>query len=413
MPHLPSSIRVMWPARRAGARWLLVLAGIILPAIPTPTGLAKPPKTLEAHHSAAHKSARKLDLPATPYRYHDLDLPAHFRVVAERFDNTPPDNPITDHGATLGRVLFYDRALSVNGKVSCASCHKQQFAFTDDETLSVGFDGIAVTRNSMSLINARYYRRGRFFWDERADTLEAQVLMPIENKIEMGHDLDTLTRQLQSDPLYPPLFRAAFGSDDVSSDRIAKALAQFVRSIVSYRSKYDIGLSRVKDVSDPFPNFTDQENYGKQQFFGRANCAGCHLADSLPAEDAGRQRAFFYTEQPLVNGIDSDTQQSDRGVAQHSANPSDIGRFKSPSLRNVQLTGPYMHDGRFVTLDQVVEHYNWSVRPHPNLDERLQDFAANGLALPEVEKVALTAFLLTLTDRRLITDPKYSDPFVR
>ena len=215
----------------------------------------------------------------------------------------------------------------------------------------------------MSLINARYYRGGRFFWDERADSLETQVLMPIENEVEMGHQLDRLVPQLQSDPIYPPLFRAAFGSEKITPERIAKGLAQFVRSIVSYRSKYDVGRAQVDSPLEPFPNFSEQENLGKEQFFGRAQCASCHLADTPHADDHIAQSAFFYVDKPVVNGIDSDTTDVDTGVAEISGRDSDSGRFKAPSLRNVEVTAPYMHDGRFRTLDQVLEHYNWSVRP--------------------------------------------------
>ena len=248
------------------------------------------------------------------------------------------------------------------------------------------------------------------FWDERAETLEQQVLMPIENEVEMGHDLDALVAQLQADRIYSPLFFNAFASPDVSRERIAKALAQFVRSIVSFRSRYDIGRGQVPSIHDPFPNFSEQENYGKEIFLGRARCAQCHL-ESLSADS--RQSAFFYVAKPVVNGVDSDQPDADAGVGEHTRQAADVGKFKVPSLRNVEFTGPYMHDGRFHTLDQVVEHYNWSVRPHPNLDPRLKDFAANGLALPEIEKVSLTKFLLTLTDRTLISDERFSDPFVQ
>lgn len=366
-----------------------------------------------ATHPDDGKATRNLRLPPQPFHYAAIDLPKHFREAGERFDNTPSENPISDHGATLGRVLFYDKSLSANESTSCASCHKQELAFTDDRKFSVGFDGRPVTRNSMSLINARYYRGGRFFWDERADSLETQVLMPIENEVEMGHQLDRLVPQLQSDPIYPPLFRAAFGSEKITPERIAKGLAQFVRSIVSYRSKYDVGRAQVDSPLEPFPNFSEQENLGKEQFFGRAQCASCHLADTPHADDHIAQSAFFYVDKPVVNGIDSDTTDVDTGVAEISGRDSDSGRFKAPSLRNVEVTAPYMHDGRFRTLDQVLEHYNWSVRPHPNLDVRLEDFAANGMALPEVEKVSLGVFLMTLTDRALLEDPRYADPFVQ
>ncbi|MDG2128658.1 MAG: cytochrome c peroxidase [Fuerstiella sp.] len=356
-------------------------------------------------------AVRQLYLPAVPYKYSHIELPPHFADVAARYDNTPSHNPITDHGATLGRVLFYDKSLSANSTTSCASCHKQKLAFTDDKTLSVGFQGKPVTRNSMSLINARYYRSGRFFWDERAATLEEQTLMPIENSLEMGHSLPRLIKQLQADKIYPPLFHSAFGSSVVSSERIARAMAQFIRSIVSCRSRYDDGRAAVRSVYDRFPNFTDQENYGKQQFLDRGQCAQCHL-HAAKSSGRTRQSAFFYVDRPAVNGVDGEIRGSDVGLGGRTGADRDMGAFKVPSLRNIELTGPYMHDGRFTTIDRVLEHYNWSVRPHPNLDPRLEQISAQGLALPEQEKVALTAFLRTLTDHALINDPKFSDPFM-
>lgn len=354
--------------------------------------------------------ARRLQLPATPYNYANVPLPAHFQTAARTFDNTPADNPITDHGATLGRVLFYDPTLSATGTTSCASCHQQQHAFAEPRAVSVGFAGQQVTRNSMSLVNSRYYASGKFFWDERAATLEQQVLMPIENEIEMGHSLPDLVRQLQQDPLYPPLFRHAFGTDTVTTDRIARALAQFLRSIVSYRSRFDQGLAQVNSIDDPFPNFTAAENLGKQQFLHRGGCAVCHLR-TLPDGDA--QFAFFFVDKATVNGVDGEITGRDTGKGGVTKNRQHDGAFKSPSLRNVARTGPYMHDGRFATLDRVLEHYNWSVRPHPNLDDRLSDAAANGIAIPERQKVALATFLETLTDDALLTDPRFADPFVR
>jgi cytochrome c peroxidase len=365
-----------------------------------------------ASAQAEAAGGRTLQLPHSPYNYRQAELPRHFAQVVERRDNTPPDNPITDHGATLGRVLFYDKTLSINGTTSCASCHQQKLAFTDGRTLSAGFDGRLVTRNSMSLINVRYYANGRFFWDERAATLEDQVIMPIENEVEMGHSLKKLISQLAADPIYPPLFRKAFGSDRVTKDCLAKALAQFVRAIVSHRSKYDQGRAAVESVHDVFPNFTPQENYGKQMFLERGKCANCHLYSEDVSEAQGRQSALFFVDRATVNGIDGDLRVADLGVGGYSGRREDVGAFKAPSLRNIELTGPYMHDGRFPTLNRVIEHYNWSVRPHPNLDPRLHEASAHGLALPEVEKVALIDFLKTLTDHELANDRRFANPFV-
>ena len=367
--------------------------------------------------------SKSLRLPSSPFRY-DAIPEALPRRELQAFDNTPEDNPITNHGATLGRVLFYDTKLSVNDSTSCASCHQQKHAFSDPRPKSIGFSGARLARNSMSLVNVRYHSSGKMFWDERAESLEEQVLMPIQDPLEMGNSLPKLVAMLSKDPLYRPLFEDAFGDDRVTPDRIARALAQFVRSIVSFQSRYDKGRSQVDNVFDPFPNFTAQENLGKDQFFGRGRCASCHLED--PDEEFEisdeiydfsvrrnplRQSTFFLMKKPTVNGIDSEDAQ-DAGVAIHSNNRDDRGKFKAPSLRNVEVTGPYMHDGRFRTLDAVIEHYNWSVRPHINLDKRLQT-AVSGIALPEREKVALAAFLCTLTDDQLLNDRRFSDPFVR
>lgn len=383
-----------------GVGWLILMA------ITSMAAGAERPAT--EHPGVTH---RVLKLPATPFRYSELDLPQGREESIIRLDNTPSDNPITDHGATLGRVLFYDMTLSANGTTSCATCHLQEHAFSEPRPTSVGFKGGTVDRNSMSLVNLRFYRRGRFFWDERAATLEEQVLMPIENPIEMGHELNALVKQLAADPLYPPLFEKAFGERVIDQDRIAKALAQFIRSIVSFESRYDRGLRLAGSPLEPFPNFTDQENLGKKQFFGRGRCAECHLPGH--ESDSDQQWSIFQLEEPGNNGIDIDGPDVDVGVARQTERASDRGKFKASSLRNIAVTGPYMHDGRFVTLDQVIEHYNWSVRPHDNLDSRLADFSANGMALPEVPKVALAEFLKTLTDEQLLSEPKYSDPFLR
>jgi cytochrome c peroxidase len=341
---------------------------------------------------------RTLRLPDTPYRYADLELPAHFNTrAARRFDNTPRDNPVTDHGATLGRVIFYDTRLSANNTVACGSCHHQSHAFVDPQRFSKGFEGKLTDRNALSLVNLRYYQRGRFFWDERARTLEDQTLMPIQSKTEMGQDLTRLIEILGKDENYPELFRQAFGDKEITQRRISRALAQFLRSMVSYQSKYDEGLARVLSVRDDFDNFTAEENRGKTLFL--RSCANCHLP--------GGQDAHFVLNQPLNNGLDADAKKTDGGVGDITLQAADLGRFKSPSLRNVELTAPYMHDGRLATLEAVIDHYSKEVKPHPNVDGRVR----RRLNLRDSEKAALVAFLKTLTDKKFITDPKFSDPF--
>jgi cytochrome c peroxidase len=343
-------------------------------------------------------TARTLRLPDKPYNYADIDLPAHFKTAgARRFDNTPRDNPVTDDGATLGRVLFYDTRLSANNTLACASCHEQKHAFSVPERFSKGFEGKLTDRNAMPLVNLRYYPRGKFFWDERAETLEQQVLMPIQSKVELGQDLNRLTDILAKDAQYRELFRKAFGDGEVTRERISKALAQFLRSMVSYQSKYDEGLAQARSVRDDFDNFTAQENRGKSLFLGR--CATCHMPQG--------QNAHFNTTRPLNNGLDRDIVTSDGGVGDMTLNGREVGLFKSPSLRNVEFTGPYMHDGRFDSLEKVLDHYSRDVKSHPNLDGR----ARRGRNLSEGDKAALVAFLKTLSDEKFITDPRFSDPF--
>jgi cytochrome c peroxidase len=356
---------------------------------------------------------RTLRLPETPYHYADLELPSHFKArVVRDLDNTPPDNPITDAGATLGRVLFYDTRLSANGTIACASCHKQKNAFSDPgNKFSKGYEGKETDRNAMPLVEARFYSRGRFFWDERARTLEDQVLMPIQNKVEMGQELPKLVELLAREPEYPELYRKAFGDSKVTKERTARTLAQFVRSLVSYQSKYDEGVVQVRSRNDDFPNFSREENRGKAIFMQR--CATCHMP--------GQQDAVFSPQNPQNNGLDVDVKVADLGVADVTLDRNQAGRFKSPSLRNIEFTGPYMHDGRFAKLEDVIEHYSTGIKLHPNLDGRLRnlppggppgrDRQTRGFQFSTQEKTALLAFLKTLSDPKFISDPKFSDPF--
>lgn len=347
--------------------------------------------------------ARTLDLPATRFNYANPTLPAHLLVqVIRAQDNEPADNPVTDAGATLGRVLFHDNRLSASQTVSCSSCHQQEHGFSDPAKFSTGFDGGLTTRNSMGLTNARYYLRGKFFWDERAATLEAQTLEPIQNHVEMGMTLDVLTQRIGNEPYYNTLFTSAFGDATVTSGRVSQALSQFIRSIASGASKYDLG------VPLGFSNFTTQENLGRQIFTGGAGgCAACHGSDN-----------FVPGNNIFNNGLESPY--VDKGLGEVSGLASDEGFFKAPSLRNIELTAPYMHDGRFATLEDVVNFYNNGVVNHANLSPQLRlppgppgspPPGPRRLNLSETQKAALVAFLKTLTDRSVTTDPKFSDPF--
>jgi cytochrome c peroxidase len=312
--------------------------------------------------------------------------------------------------------------------VSCATCHLQAKGFASPEKFSVGIEGRKGDRNAMGLANARWAAGGRFFWDERASSLEEQVLEPIKNPLEMGHDVATAVAAVGADPAYAPLFTRAFGDPKATEERVARAMAQFIRAMVSYRSRYDEALADAGSLLSDFRKFTPEENRGKAIFLGQAdrssrgNCATCHLrafAFFNPA-DPVRQAAIFQVDQARTNGLDAEIVSGDNGVGDRTLNPRDFGRFRVPDLRNVELTAPYMHDGRFATLEDVVDFYSDAVQPHPNLDPQLiggrpgqRNPRPRLMRLSEADKAALVAFLKTLTDHELARDPKFSDPFER
>lgn len=379
-------------------RWQLLLYTLLLLVL---TGLA-----WRAPAPTASLSNECLNLPEEYFNYANIELPPHLQLPnLQTLDNTPADNPITDAGATLGRVLFYDTKLSANETVACASCHKQALAFTDEAILSAGFEGGLTGRNSMSLAMARFFATGHFFWDERAATLEDQTLMPIQDPVEMGMSLEELGARLGNTEYYPPLFEAAFGTSEITASRMALAMAQFIRSMVSFQSKYDLARLAAPDIVpvDPLPGLTPQENLGKAIFFGPSagNCAACHGTEGFVAFGA------------FNNGLD--LEYTDPGKAGNTFSQLDVGLFKVPSLRNVALTAPYMHDGRFETLEEVVNHYDTGLAAHPNLSQFLRVGGPNGpprhLNLSAEEKAGLIAFLNTLTDTIFITDERWSNPF--
>ena len=321
-------------------------------------------------------------------------------------DNNPAVNQISNAGATLGRVLFYDKRLSRSNTVSCSTCHQQAHAFSDSSIASLGVAG-TTGRHSTRLPNARFGTELHFFWDERADTLEDQSTQPIQNAIEMGFSgtngdpaFSDLVSKLNAIPEYPVLFNFVFGSPAIDETRIQNAIAQFVRSIQSFDSKYDAGRAVVPDPQ-PFPNFTASENNGKQLFLrpanqGGAGCAGCHR----PPE------------------FDIDPNSGNNAVIAAIGGGSDLSNTRSPSLRNLanasgRLNGPFMHNGNFTTLTQVINHYDAIPADNPNLDPRLQrpGGGLQRLNLTPQDKADLEAFLLTLSGNAVYTERKWSNPF--
>ena len=341
------------------------------------------------------------------FNYETQNVPSYITK-----DNTPETNQINNEITTLGRVLFYDKNLSENNTIACASCHQQAFAFSDPLTSSVGLNGGNTGRHSMRLVNSRFSNEEKFFWDERAASLENQVTQPIQDHVEMGFsgtngdpNFNDLILKLSAIDYYQILFEFAFGNSTIDEDKIQKALAQFVRSIQSFDSKFDEGLVQAPNLNAPFPNYTPQENLGKQLFLspppnGGAGCAGCHA----PPE-------FDIDPNTLNNGV--------IGMI-GSTTEVDLTNTRSPSLRDIanpngSLNGPMMHDGSMTSLLQVIEHYN-NIPNHPentNLDNRLQrpGNQTQQLNLTANEKSALEAFLKTLTGTGIYTNEIWSDPF--
>jgi len=322
--------------------------------------------------------------------------PANFPIM-----EIPADNPLTEEGIALGRRLFFDPILSSNKEMACASCHLPADGFTDNLAISKGVDGIAGTRSSMALFNTGYYTKG-LFWDGRITSLEEQALLPVEDPIEFNHSWEEVTEELSQHDLYPTLFRQAFGiekSNEITKELAVKAIAQFERTIISGDSKYDKVIR-----GDEF--FEDEELNGWSIFFDvggglpDAECGHCHNAPLFTVND------YFN------NGLDSVADLNsfkDLGLGAITNKIFDNGKFRAPTLRNIALTAPYMHDGRFQTLEEVIDHYNEGVHYADNVDPLL--LKAGGLGLSEQNKKDLLAFLHTLTDTTFVNDPAYQSPF--
>ncbi len=341
-------------------------------------------------------------LPSEPYEYTSFVQPAHI----------PPTRlPIENNKATLGRVLFYDKMLSINNTIACASCHIQLYAFSDGQKVSMGVTPVKTKRNSLAIMNPD--RENGFFWDLRESSLQTMVLKPIQNHIEMGFDkMDNVVANIQQTPYYNDLFVKAFGSSDVTEAKIGEALANFLASMRSHQSKYDIGKQ------SNFANFNNMELLGKELFTEKLYCKNCHVEPDFTTSWGG------------VANIGLDLDYDDEGTGDLPDNNDDRnfigpnGGFKIPSLRNIELTAPYMHDGRFKTLEEVIEHYNSGVQNHPELDWNLKAIIDKStgqvtglsdqpirLELSTIDKAALVAFLKTLTDHSYVNDVRFSDPF--
>ncbi len=332
-------------------------------------------------------------------------------------DNTA-GNPITDIGATLGRVLFYDKKLSVDNTISCASCHQQEFAFGDPAVASLGVDG-TTGRHAMRLINSRFGTETNFFWDERASTLEQQTTMPIQDHVEMGFsgqngdpNIDDLIEKLSTQDYYKTLFEAAFGDPAITETRMQYAMAQFIRSIQSFDSKYDQGRAMVNNNNQAFPNFTQQENMGKNLFTAPSQFqgnTGNRIGGGLGCQGCHRAPEFDIDPNSLNNGVIETLNSAD--------NSTDLVNTRSPSLRDIfdnngEINGPLMHTGSFMTFEEVLDHYNdIQAAGNNNLDPRLARGGGQNLNMTDDEKDAIIAFIKTLSGSDIYTNEKWSDPF--
>lgn len=324
--------------------------------------------------------------PPKPTPYH-FELPEFVSIYFEPISE-PADNPTTIEGVYLGRKLFYDKRLSEDMTMSCATCHQQSNGFSDFRQFSIGLHNEVGIRNASALINLGWEKR--FFWDGRSHSLEHQILDPVTNPIEMNNTWSEIINRISADSMYPKLFTDAFGVSDIDSNTIMKALAQFERTLISFNSKFDAYY--FNGISD---TLTAEEERGLNLFFGRANCNHCH-SDVLLTDN------FFRN-----NGLD---EHPDSGYARTTKLSGDIGKFKVPTLRNVAKTAPYMHDGRFSTLADVVDFYSSGIKSNStNIDIHMQPLG-KGLRLTDEEKKDLIAFLKTLTDYDFLGNPNFADP---
>ncbi len=328
------------------------------------------------------------DTSATPYT---IDLPMNF----PQFE-IPEDNPMTAEGVKLGKKLFYEKQLSGDNSQSCGSCHQPAFAFSDTGAVSTGIDGISGNRSSMPIVNALW--GNNFFWDGRAKSLEDQALGPVVNPIEMHETWPNAVEKIQNDAQYPPLFIKAFGTETVDSILIAKAIAQFERTLISGNSKFDKYLRG--EV-----NLTAAEFAGLDMFNiegpidGNPNGADCFHCHGFPL---GTDNLFHN------NGIDKEEDWTDLGLYEITQNPMDKAKFKTPTLRNIAFSAPYMHDGRFKTLEEVIDFYNTGGHTSSTLDPLMKN-PETGLLLTEDAKANLLAFLHTLSDTTFITNPAFQE----
>ena len=321
---------------------------------------------------------------------YNLEIPELFadKLIAPII---PTNNPLTEEGVALGKKLFFDKILSGDETQSCASCHNPQKAFTDGLQFSVGIDGFLGTRNAMPLFNLAWNFDELFTWDGQEFGIENQALEPVSNPIEMHSDWKNVAQKLQNSSEYVTLFNQAFGTSTIDSTMVVKAIAQFERTLISANSKFDLFLLGKATL-------TPQEQNGFDVFMdeARGDCFHCHGSNNNP---------LWTDNQFHNNGLDSNF--TDLGLGAVTGDPADNGKFKTPTLRNLTFTAPYMHDGRFSTLEEVINHYSEGLKSSTTIDPLMKKVNQGGVNLSAEDKADLKAFLLTLTDTAFITNPDF------
>ena len=310
-----------------------------------------------------------------------LDIPKLFEdnILAPVI---PIDNPQTVEGIALGKKLFFDPILSIDNTLACVDCHAPENAFTDSDKFSDGVDGIFGNRNSMPLFNLAWNYDEKFFWDGNTFSLEHQAFVPVTDPFEMKSNWADVESKLQQHAEYPSLFEKAFGSLNIDSSLVTKAIAQFERTLISANSKFDKFLLGELNLSP-------EELNGFNVFMDEAkgDCFHCHGSDKNP----------LWTDNIFHNnGLDETF--ADLGLGAVTGDPADNGKFKSPSLRNLEFTAPYMHDGRFASLDDVINHYSQGLKNSSTIDPLMKKADQGGVGLTDKDKADLKAFLLSLSD---------------
>lgn len=343
--------------------------------------------------SACRKDPKISPATASPYFFEYPEIISEYLPPIQ----VPSNNPMTIEGVDLGRKLFFDERLSANNTQSCGSCHIPSASFSDTVAFSIGIDGIAGTRNSMPIINLGWMNS--LFWDGRATGAENQVFQPVNNPVELHSNWPEVSAKLQSDPLYPALFLQVFGTDVIDSVLVSRAISQFMRTLISANSPFDKYLLTGSSGWNAVDELMAYEGFTIFMDETKGDCFHCHGDSFNP----------LWTDNLFHNnGLDATFSDIGRGAI--TGNSFDNGKFKTPTLRNLVFTAPYMHDGRFNTLQEVINHYSQGLQPSSTIDPLMKHVSTGGSQMNPGDKNKLLMFLISLSDSSFVTNPAFQDP---